>query len=90
MVKSGVLCITTHESVDKGKVLPSVSPCSVCEFVDIFLFLFIFINENACNSLLNLFDCSSAMEQALVCAKFYRDPGLFFLRRTEGTKLIFK
>ena len=86
MVKSGVLCITTHESVDKGRVLSAVSPCSVCEFVDIFLFLFIFVNEDPYNSLRNLFACSSAMEQALVCAKFYRDPGLFFLRRTEGTK----
>lgn len=35
MVKSGVLCITTHESLEKGRVIPSVSCnilCSVCEF----------------------------------------------------------
>ena len=30
------------------------------------------------------------MEQALVCAKFYWDTGLFFLRRTEGTKIDFQ
>lgn len=39
---------------------------------------------------MTLFVSSSAMEQALVCAKFYWDTGLFFLRRTEGTKINFQ